>query len=149
MTCVGVDGVNTMTNHIAEIEQVLGVEAARTKIMQEIRYIFDQYGMGIDHRHIMLLADLMTYKVRSSGTLQNILSNRLNGVFTTYFYYLFDQYGVGIAHCHNMLLADLMTYKVRSLFCFLLKRNKYAPHCDSLSAPCALHARICTCMHTQ
>ena len=26
-----------------------------------------QYGMGIDHRHIMLLADLMTYKGRMLG----------------------------------------------------------------------------------
>jgi len=58
----GVDGRQTVTNNICEIEAILGIEAARTKIMTEIKYIFDQYGMGIDHRHIMMLADLMTCK---------------------------------------------------------------------------------------
>lgn len=62
MTSPGVDGVNTTTNNIVEIEAVLGIEAARSKIMTEIKYIFDQYGMGIDYRHIMCLADLMTCK---------------------------------------------------------------------------------------
>ena len=67
MTALGVDGPKTTTNHIAEIEAVLGIEAARIKVMTEIKYIFDQYGMGIDTRHIMLLADLMTYKGRMLG----------------------------------------------------------------------------------
>lgn len=58
----GVNGRETITNNICEIEAILGIEAARTKIMKEIKYIFDQYGMGIDHRHIMMLADLMTCK---------------------------------------------------------------------------------------
>jgi DNA-directed RNA polymerase III subunit RPC1 len=62
LTAPGVAGLRTTTNHVAEVESVLGIEAARTKIMSEIKYIFDQYGMGIDYRHIMLLADLMTCK---------------------------------------------------------------------------------------
>ena len=41
MTSPGVDGVNTTTNNIVEIEAVLGIEAARSKIMTEIKYIFD------------------------------------------------------------------------------------------------------------
>lgn len=67
LTALGVDGSRTRTNNVVEIEAVLGVEAARSKIMEEIKYIFDQYGMGIDNRHIMLLADLMTYKGRVLG----------------------------------------------------------------------------------
>ena len=62
LTCPGVDGTRTETNHVAEVESVLGIEAARSKIMAEVRYIFEQYGMGVDHRHVMLLADVMTSK---------------------------------------------------------------------------------------
>ena len=62
LTTPGVAAAHTTTNHIAEVASTLGIEAARCKIMSEIKYIFDQYGMGIDYRHIMLLADLMTCK---------------------------------------------------------------------------------------
>jgi DNA-directed RNA polymerase III subunit RPC1 len=62
LTSAGVDGRLSETNNVTEVESVLGIEAARSKIMTEIKYIFDQYGMGIDYRHIMLLADLMTCK---------------------------------------------------------------------------------------
>ena len=32
--------------------------------MNEITYTMKSHGMSIDSRHVMLLADLMTYKVR-------------------------------------------------------------------------------------
>ena len=32
----GVDGLNTRSNNIAEVEQTLGIEAARTLIMDEV-----------------------------------------------------------------------------------------------------------------
>jgi DNA-directed RNA polymerase III subunit RPC1 len=35
----GIDGHSTITNHIIEVEQTLGVEAARTSIINEISYI--------------------------------------------------------------------------------------------------------------
>jgi len=47
MTTLGVDGARTMTNNVAEIEAVLGIEAARTKVMTEIKYIFDQVRPGV------------------------------------------------------------------------------------------------------
>lgn len=34
----------------------------RTTIMNEIAYTMSSHGMSIDVRHVMLLADLMTYK---------------------------------------------------------------------------------------
>lgn len=43
--------------------QVLGIEAARYKIMEEIQKTMGAHGMTIDARHTMLLADCMTYKV--------------------------------------------------------------------------------------
>ncbi|XP_031105563.1 DNA-directed RNA polymerase III subunit 1-like isoform X2 [Ipomoea triloba] len=58
----GVVGCNTKTNHIMEVNQVLGIEAARQGIIGEIKYIMKQHGMTIDVRHMMLLADLMTFK---------------------------------------------------------------------------------------
>jgi DNA-directed RNA polymerase III subunit RPC1 len=58
----GIDPSKTESNHISECELVLGIEAARVKIMQEIRNTYNSYGMGIDTRHLMLLADVMTYK---------------------------------------------------------------------------------------
>ncbi|GBF92585.1 DNA-directed RNA polymerase III subunit [Raphidocelis subcapitata] len=62
---MGVPGVlayETTTNHIAEIEKFLGIEAARVSIMNEIKYTMGSHGMSIDERHTMLLADCMTYK---------------------------------------------------------------------------------------
>lgn len=59
----GVDGCNTTSNHILEVQQCLGIEAARKKIIDEIQYTMSSHGMTIDIRHMMLLADLMTFKV--------------------------------------------------------------------------------------
>lgn len=58
----GIDGLHTTTNHILEVEAVLGVEAARTQISAEIENIMKAYGIGIDSRHLLLLADVMTFK---------------------------------------------------------------------------------------
>jgi DNA-directed RNA polymerase III subunit RPC1 len=58
----GVDGCHTTTNHIIEVEQTLGVEAARTQVSSEISYIMNAYGIGIDSRHLLLLSDVMTFK---------------------------------------------------------------------------------------
>jgi DNA-directed RNA polymerase III subunit RPC1 len=42
---------------------ILGIEAARTKISDEIFYIMNAYSIHIDNRHLMLLSDVMTFKV--------------------------------------------------------------------------------------
>ncbi|XP_043723195.1 DNA-directed RNA polymerase III subunit 1 isoform X1 [Telopea speciosissima] len=58
----GVDGRKTTSNHIIEVQATLGIEAARKCIIDEIQYTMSSHGMSIDIRHMMLLADLMTYK---------------------------------------------------------------------------------------
>ena len=58
----GIDGRHTTTNHIIEVEQTLGVEAARASISSEISYIMNAYGIGIDSRHLLLLSDVMTFR---------------------------------------------------------------------------------------
>ena len=51
-----------------EIEQVLGIEAARQAIINEIFKVIESQGLNVDLRHIMLVADTMCI----SGTLKGI-----------------------------------------------------------------------------
>ena len=53
----------TTSNHIIEVAQVLGIEAARRTIINEIQYTMKSHDMNIDPRHVMLLGDIMSYKV--------------------------------------------------------------------------------------
>jgi DNA-directed RNA polymerase III subunit RPC1 len=62
MTCEGIDGLQTTSNHIMEVQSTLGIEAARQSIANEIQYTMRSHGMTIDSRHVALLADLMTNK---------------------------------------------------------------------------------------
>jgi len=57
----GVKGSHTTGNHIMEMEKVLGIEAARTTIISEIKETMKGHGVSVDNRHLMLLADCMTY----------------------------------------------------------------------------------------
>lgn len=45
-----------------ETAKVLGIEAARQTIYNEIQHTMQSHGMSIDPRHVMILADVMTYK---------------------------------------------------------------------------------------
>ncbi|KAE8680496.1 DNA-directed RNA polymerase III subunit RPC1 [Hibiscus syriacus] len=58
----GIEGRKTMSNHVMEMLQVLGIEAARSCIINEIEATMSSHGMSIDIRHMMLLADVMTYR---------------------------------------------------------------------------------------
>uniref|UniRef100_A0A6N2M740 DNA-directed RNA polymerase n=1 Tax=Salix viminalis TaxID=40686 RepID=A0A6N2M740_SALVM len=58
----GVDGPKTKSNHIIEVQETLGIEAARKCIIDEIKGTMESHGMSIDIRHMMLLADVMTSK---------------------------------------------------------------------------------------
>ncbi|WP_297457865.1 DNA-directed RNA polymerase subunit A'' [Thermococcus sp.] len=56
----GVDPTRTRTNNIWEIAEVLGIEAARNAIIEEIVNTMREQGLEVDVRHIMLVADMMT-----------------------------------------------------------------------------------------
>lgn len=58
----GIDGCKTESNHIMEVQQTLGIEAARSCIIREIKKVMDHHSMDVDIRHMMLLADVMTFK---------------------------------------------------------------------------------------
>jgi DNA-directed RNA polymerase II subunit RPB1 len=53
----GVDQRRTFSNHILEINQVLGIDAARNSIIRELEDVFETY---INYHHLSLLADKMT-----------------------------------------------------------------------------------------
>ncbi len=65
----GVDPTRTITNNISEIEEVLGIEAARTAIINEIINVLEDQGLDVDIRHVMLVADIITRtgRVRQIG----------------------------------------------------------------------------------
>jgi len=63
-----VDTERTVSNDVYETGEVLGVEAARQAIINEILKVVDSQGLNIDRRHIMLVADMMCY----SGDLKGI-----------------------------------------------------------------------------
>jgi DNA-directed RNA polymerase III subunit RPC1 len=58
----GINGSKTTSNNTVEVYETIGIEAARSTIINEIVYTMSTHGMSIDIRHVMLLADLMTYK---------------------------------------------------------------------------------------
>jgi len=55
-----VDYRRIRTNNIKEVESVLGIEAARTLLVEEIMNVLEEQGLDVDIRHIMLVADMMT-----------------------------------------------------------------------------------------
>lgn len=63
-----VDMANTVSNDIHEIADLLGIEAARQAILNEVNKVVDSQGIDIDIRHIMLIADMMC----TSGTIKGI-----------------------------------------------------------------------------
>ncbi|MBI2147855.1 intein-containing DNA-directed RNA polymerase subunit A'', partial [Candidatus Woesearchaeota archaeon] len=62
-----VDETRTTSNDVFEIAEVLGVEAARQAIINEIFKVIDSQGLNIDRRHIMLVADTMCTSGRIRG----------------------------------------------------------------------------------
>lgn len=62
LSSVGVDPRKTNFNNALVVAEVLGIEAARTCIINEIIATMDAHGIGLDRRHVMLLADVMTYR---------------------------------------------------------------------------------------
>ena len=113
----GIDGNHTWTNHVLEVEQVLGVEAARTQIASEISYIMSAYGIGIDSRHLLLLSDVMTFKGEVLGITRFGVSKMRESVLMLASFekvrFCFSFYGYADVICFNCIdILDRWT-----LFC--------------------------------
>ena len=55
-----IDGTRTFTNDIQEIYRVLGIEAARQSILNEIKEVMEFDDTYINYHHLSLLCDRMT-----------------------------------------------------------------------------------------
>ncbi|KXB08172.1 DNA-directed RNA polymerase subunit A'', partial [candidate division MSBL1 archaeon SCGC-AAA382M17] len=70
-----VDESSTTTNHVREIGEVFGIEAARNSIINEAVDTLQEQGLDVDIRHIMLVADAMTH----TGELRQIGRHGISG----------------------------------------------------------------------
>ena len=57
-----VDPTTVYSNNIREIEEVLGLEAARNAVIKEAKAVLDGQGLNVNPRHVMLVADVMCYE---------------------------------------------------------------------------------------
>ncbi|CAK7896024.1 DNA-directed RNA polymerase III subunit RPC1 [[Candida] anglica] len=80
MSTDGIVGTKTKTNHVLEVFEVLGIEAARSSIIGEIDYTMSSHGMSVDPRHIQLLGDVMSYKGEVLGITRFGLSKMRDSV---------------------------------------------------------------------
>jgi DNA-directed RNA polymerase subunit A" len=64
----GVDKDKVTSNDIHDVANVLGIEAARRTIIDEIEKVLESQGLDIDGRHLRLVADAMT----SSGVVKGV-----------------------------------------------------------------------------
>lgn len=71
-----VDHTKTTTNIIPEVLKVLGIEAARKSLLEEIRRVISHYGIYINYRHLALLCDVMCHR----GYVMPINRNGINRI---------------------------------------------------------------------
>ena len=70
-----VDADNTTSNDVQEVLQVLGVEAARQTLMNEIWEVLDHGGTYINHHHLDLLCDRMAVKPELVSVFRHGINN--------------------------------------------------------------------------
>lgn len=78
MSHESVDHTRTTSNDIVEIFEVLGIEAVREALMNEIRGVISFDGAYVNYRHLAILVDAMTYR----GHLMAITRHGVNRVDT-------------------------------------------------------------------
>lgn len=78
MSHEAVDHTRTTSNDIVEIFEVLGIEAVREALMNEIRGVISFDGAYVNYRHLAILVDTMTYR----GHLMAITRHGINRVDT-------------------------------------------------------------------
>jgi DNA-directed RNA polymerase II subunit RPB1 len=58
----GVDAHRTYTNSLHQVVDVFGIEAARAALLRELTQVLAFDGSYVNHRHLALLVDVMTYR---------------------------------------------------------------------------------------
>ncbi|KAK5979682.1 DNA-directed RNA polymerase subunit, partial [Trichostrongylus colubriformis] len=77
---VGIDPCHTSINSPVVMAEVLGIEAARKCIVNEVLSCMEAHGIGLDRRHVMLLADVMTHRGEVLGITRNGLAKMKESV---------------------------------------------------------------------
>ncbi|CAH8667307.1 unnamed protein product [Heterobilharzia americana] len=80
MSVPGVVSECTRSNNILEVEQVLGVEAARRVVIDELLAVMEGHGVEVNVRHVMLLADVMTNRGEVCGYQRTGMAKAKNSV---------------------------------------------------------------------
>ncbi|CAH8636066.1 unnamed protein product [Schistosoma intercalatum] len=80
MCIPGVVAERTQSNNILEVEQVLGVEAARRVVIDELLAVMEGHGVEVNVRHVMLLADVMTNRGEVCGYQRTGMAKAKNSV---------------------------------------------------------------------
>lgn len=78
MSHESVDFARTVSNDIVEIFEVLGIEAVRAALLNEVRGVISFDGAYVNYRHLAILVDTMTYR----GHLMSITRHGINRVDT-------------------------------------------------------------------
>ena len=66
-----VDTDKTYTNDVMETAKVLGIEAARQLLVNELIKVYQDNGISINARHLILLADVMCFEGSIKGTVRS------------------------------------------------------------------------------
>lgn len=74
LTIKRVDFKKTVSNDINELLTVLGIEAVRRSLINELRVVLNFYGIYVNYRHLAILCDVMTQK----GRLTSITRHGIN-----------------------------------------------------------------------
>lgn len=69
-----VDFTRTVSNNVIEIFETLGIEAARSTLLKELKQVLSFDGSYVNHRHLATLVDIMTYR----GHLMSITRHGVN-----------------------------------------------------------------------
>ena len=108
-----VDTTRTTSNDIFEINSVLGVEAARKSIINEVSKVIESQGLNIDIRHITLIADTMSFSgnikgITRYGVVKEKSSILARASFETPINHLFEAGMVGDVDELNSVIENVM-----------------------------------------
>lgn len=108
-----VDKTRTASNDIFEIHSVLGIEAARQAIINEVCKVIESQGLNIDIRHITLIADTMTFSgnvkgITRYGVVKEKSSILARASFETPINHLFEAGIVGDLDKLNSVIENVM-----------------------------------------
>jgi DNA-directed RNA polymerase subunit A" len=75
-----VDAQRTTTNNLIEISKVLGIEAARQAVVNEVMAVLQEQGIDVDIRHVMLVADMMCMTGEVKGITRHGITSQKTSV---------------------------------------------------------------------